>query len=239
LNGDFLREQIIRAGYFKQIKYTKERWNQLEQYRNKAIEILKTLEINGIKGYVYGSVARGDVSKNSDIDIIIFQKISSFKIETIIDYEERYIVQATPSHVLKAELHMSDNITIVFPLIKMRSLEYEFYKFGGLLDLSQLTTGVRVPGIDKRLLVINPKNFGHEEFSLIGNELLASKLIGVNKKIIDERIRVLTRRNNIGRTGVYLKYRLSENESFESALKKVLDRDPAIRRTIYKRETRI
>lgn len=238
LNGDFLREQIVRPGYYAKIKYSNENWELLKEFRNKAINLLNLLRKNQIHGYVYGSVARGDVSKDSDIDIIIPQILSSFKLETIIDYDERYIVQATPSHTIKAEIHIDSNTTIIFPLIKMRTLELEFYKFGGIINLNQLMDNKRVPGIDKRLLIINPKEYGHEEISLIGNEQLASKLIGINKNIINERIRVLSRRNEIGRTGVYLKYKLKDNENFETVLKKIIDSDPAIRRTYIKRSKR-
>ena len=46
---------------------------------------------------------------------------------------------------------------------------------------------------------------------------------------------MLVRRDAIGRTGVYLKEELPPDESFEHALKRIADRDPAIRRLLMSR----
>ncbi|MCY0883361.1 MAG: nucleotidyltransferase domain-containing protein, partial [Acidianus infernus] len=56
-----------------EIEYTEEQWKLFNEKRKRAKEILETLYYKGIKGYAYGSIARGDVKKTSDIDIIVFE----------------------------------------------------------------------------------------------------------------------------------------------------------------------
>ncbi|MHA2199706.1 MAG: hypothetical protein ACXABN_07515 [Candidatus Thorarchaeota archaeon] len=118
----------------------------------------------------------------------------------------------------------------------MRSREEEFYRWGGIIDSSGLEGDVRVPGVDKRLILIEPTDSGHSEHGVIGHESMTAKRLGVSTGIAQERVRVLSRRDNVGRTGVYLSRELDEDESFEEVAKKLQDRDPALRRTIEKRE---
>ncbi|MHA1628204.1 MAG: nucleotidyltransferase domain-containing protein, partial [Candidatus Baldrarchaeia archaeon] len=93
-----------------------------------------------------------------------------------------------------------------------------------------------VPGVDKRLILIEPTVKGHIESSIIGRESEVAKILGVSVDIIKERINVLLRRDKIGRTGVYLKRELSPHETFGEVLKKIADRDPIVRRRILKDE---
>jgi predicted nucleotidyltransferase len=46
---------------------------------------MKTLEALHPESLVHGSIARGDVSKSSDIDIFIPAQISSFSLETTLE----------------------------------------------------------------------------------------------------------------------------------------------------------
>ncbi|MEM1921670.1 MAG: DNA polymerase subunit beta, partial [Desulfurococcaceae archaeon] len=59
----------------------------------------------------------------------------------------------------------------------------------------------------------------------------ASKL-GISIETVLERIRVLSRRDEIGRTGVYVKYELSQNDSFEKTLNEIARKNPSIRERI-------
>jgi len=56
--------------------------------------------------------------------------------------------------------------------------------------------------------------------------------LGVSVDIVKERVYVLTRRDESGRTGVYLKRRLAPHESFEEVLRRLRDEDPAIRKLL-------
>ncbi|MHA1957078.1 MAG: hypothetical protein ACW968_09130 [Candidatus Thorarchaeota archaeon] len=71
---------------------------------------------------------------------------------------------------------------------------------------------------------------------MIGYEHDVARKLDVNISVAQERVRVLTRRDNVGRTGVYLTRTLHEDENFEVVAKSLKDDDPALRRTIGRRE---
>lgn len=222
----------------KDVIYDEKRWKLLRQLRERAIEVMRILAKSSIESIVHGSIARGDVSERSDIDIFIPYVIPSYVIERALSdfkFYKREITQATPNHVIKAIIYLDERTKVTFPLIPLRDREREFYKFGGEIGLKELEAGKRVPGVDKRLMVILPTNYGHHEFSALYNVIEASKIVGVSIELIMERIRVLTRRDEIGRTGVYFKAHLSENENFEVKLKERIENDPNLRRLLYKR----
>ena len=220
----------------REIHYTQEHWKHLQVLRSTALEILNKLESNGLKPFVYGSVARGDTTKSSDIDIIVLRPVSSYRLELVLGQPlKRELVQATPSMVLKGHIHLPENIVVTFPLFKLRSREEDFYRWGGLIDNNGLKSDTRVPGVDKRLVLIEPIKKGHLEQGVIGQEQEVSKKLNVNIGIAQERVRVLTRRDNVGRTGVYLTRTLNDDQSFEAVAKNLQDSDPALRRTIQRR----
>ena len=219
------------------VVYDDGHWPLLTNLREKALSLMQKLESFGVQSYVYGSIARGDISKSSDIDIIVPYVVPSYKIDLAVGKGiERELVQATPSSVLKGHLHLDDETTITFPLFKMMTREVEFYKWGGQVSLSQLKENVRVLGVDKRLLLIEPTESGHIERGVIGYEHIIAKQLGVSIDIAHERVRVLTRRDEVGRTGVYLTQSITDDESFEEVAKSLKDSDPALRRTIERRE---
>jgi predicted nucleotidyltransferase len=221
----------------RQVKYDPNHWDHLRALRSHAVEILRSIESISVNPYVYGSVARGDISKSSDIDIIIPHQVSSYRLELVLGQTvKKELVQATPSMVLKGHIHLPENTVVSFPLFKMRQREEEFYRWGGIIDSSGLEKNVRVPGVDKRLILIEPTDFGHSEHGVIGHESATAKRLGVSNGIAQERVRVLSRRDSVGRTGVYLTRELDEGENFEEVAKKLRDSDPALRRTMEKRE---
>ncbi|MEM0320608.1 MAG: hypothetical protein QXS67_04270, partial [Candidatus Nezhaarchaeales archaeon] len=59
--------------------------------------------------------------------------------------------------------------------------------------------------------------------------------VGVSLDVVQERIKVLMRRDEVGRTGVYLKYEVNPHESFEEALMTLASKDPALRRVLISR----
>jgi len=90
--------------------------------------------------------------------------------------------------------------------------------------------GLRVPGVDKRLMLIEPTPGGHVESHVAGREGEVAKLLGVGINIVLERVRTLERRRRVGRTGVYLKRVLSPEESFSEVLRELSLSRPALRR---------
>ncbi len=218
------------------VTYDDSHWELLNELRESALEVMQALQDNGVTSFVYGSVARGDVSKSSDIDIVIPNTVSSYKLEIAIGSGiRRELVQATPSMVLKGHIYLENDIVVTFPLFKFKSREEEFYRWGGQTSTSQLSERIRVPGVDKRLILIEPSETGHVERGVIGYEHIAAKKVGVSIDIAKDRVRVLTRRDRVGRTGVYLTRNLSPDESFEAVAKDLMDSDPALRRTIQRR----
>ncbi len=227
--------KVATYGERRVVKYDSERWKLLKEKRKVAKEIMETLEDFGIPSILYGSVARGDVKESSDVDIFVPLQIPSFKIELALsDFEilEKRIIQATPNHVVKGEFVLA-NANVSFPLAKMKDRELDFYKFGGAITLAELKKDKRVCGVDKRLVLIIPESFGHVEIPI--NELDKSevaKILGVGVDIVEERIRVLERRREIGRTGVFLKEKVAEFDSFEKFLEKISERNQLVRRRV-------
>ncbi len=222
------------------VVYDRSHWDLLGQLRSRATKIIHRIESSiAIQPMVHGSIARGDVSESSDIDVIIPMPVSSYRLELALGKSlHRELVQATPSMVLKGHLYLEDNIVVSFPIFKLRPREEEFYQWGGVLNLKGLESGMRVPGVDKRLVLIEPSPAGHTEYGVIGHEHEVAKKLKVSVDIAKERVRVLTRRDNVGRTGVYLTRPLTESESFEEVAKQLQDSDPALRRTMDRREGR-
>ena len=175
----------------------------------------------------------GNIPPNSDIDIVIDRQVPSYAIELALhdyDFAAREIIQATPWHLIKGHIYLQDDLSVTFPLVKPTPVEEQFYKFGGSIDLESLVSGRRVPGIDKRLMFIEPTEEGHVETGVVGMESRVAKLIGVGLATVRERVDVLTRRDSIGRTGVYLTRSLSPEESFEDVLRKIASRDTNVKR---------
>ncbi|TFH07451.1 MAG: nucleotidyltransferase [Candidatus Thorarchaeota archaeon] len=200
---------------------------------------MQKIETTGAKPLVHGSVARGDVTISSDIDIIIPHTVSSYRLELVLGTPlHRELVQATPSMILKGHIHLEGDVVVSFPMFKLMSREEEFYKWGGALDSNAIQAKSRIPGVDKRLILIEPTNNGHIEYGVIGHEHEVAKKLNVSIDIARERVRVLTRREAVGRTGVYQTYELKDEESFEGVTKRLQDNDPALRRTIERREGR-
>jgi predicted nucleotidyltransferase len=234
-----MREAKILREHYNIITYSEDKWALLKQKRENAINILEIFVKEGFKPTVYGSIARGDVHETSDIDIVFLQNVPSFQIEYILNkngYENyfREIIMATPLDSIKLYIHLSELESITVPLSKLEKRVYEFFNFGGNLTLNDLKSEKRVAGIDKRLVLINPNKQGHEETSIIGNEALAAKEVGVSIDTINERKKILLKREKHGRTGVFLKRNLQINESTEEVLKNLAKRKRIVRKKLLK-----
>lgn len=221
----------------KEVTYSSAHWVLLEGLREKAMRIMRSLNIFRLHSLVHGSVARGDINAKSDVDVFIPELPSSFLVETALErtgvpINGRLLVQATPNYAIKAHIEVDSKLSVSFPLMRMRRVEREFYKFGGEASLQQLKAGVRSAGIDKRLMLIEPTEKGHVESSIIGREESVAKRIGVAAETVLDRVHALLKRDEVGRTGVFVKKELTPDETFELALKHLVDENPAVRRRI-------
>jgi len=232
----------VARGDLTEVVYSPERWKLLRKMRIRAAEVMKALEEAGIESIVHGSVARGDVNQRSDVDVVVPYLIPSFKVELALEAKglqpvDRAVVMATPIHVAKAHIYLDEVTCVTFPLVEFTKLEREFYRFGGEIGLREVEEGVRVAGVDKRLMFIQPTPRGHVEWPIKGMEVEVAEKLGVSLDIVEERVYVLTRRGEIGRTGVYLKRRLAPHEGFEEVLQKLGDVDPAVKRLLASRRS--
>ncbi|MBN1785924.1 MAG: nucleotidyltransferase domain-containing protein [Candidatus Methanofastidiosa archaeon] len=219
------------AYHREDIIYDNEHWETLKILRDEALTVMESIAM--YCPIAYGSVARGDVHKGSDIDIFIPIGISSYILDIALDrfgIIEKTIAMATPWHLIKAHITLSNGATVTFPLVEFMNFEREFYYFGGAVGIDDIVHGRRVPGIDKRLMLIEPTEKGHIGTEITGNESMAAKIVGVPIEVIRERQQVLNRRDRVGRTGIYLKKHIAPDENIEAELKKLADKDTNIKR---------
>lgn len=227
----------IRTSDDLDVEYSEEHWRLLEKLREEAVKLMEIFDHARVDSVVHGSLARGDVAKKSDIDLFLPDPPSSFKIEATLDrvnikIARRLIVQATPRHVLKGYVEIGENEVVSFPLCKMTHTERGFYRFGGEIDLEGLKSQIRVLGVDKRLMLIVPTGKGHVESSIVGREEEVAKLLKISPETVFDRVHALLRRDNVGRTGVFIEKVLGFEETFEMAVKKLAETKPEVRRRL-------
>ena len=234
-----MRRKTAEMGERREVVYDEARWETLRRLRARARAVLEPLEAAGLEAAVFGSVARGDVKPTSDVDIFIPRVASSMQVLLALD---RFtvlgttIAQATPRALVKANVELEDNTTVTFPLIPPREVELEFYRFGGAVGLDGVREGQRVPGVDKRLMLIEPAPGGHVETPLSDlSPGVVAKKVNVSQQIVEERLRVLERRADVGRTGVYVSRPIAPDENVEQVLAGLIAADPALRRRIDSR----
>ena len=232
-----MSKKPVRRAEQVEVVYDKKRWKLLKQLRNKTVYLMETLDKCHLRSIVHGSIARGDVSETSDIDLFLPDPPSSFVIETALErygfqVYQRTIIMATPLYALKGYIELDQKTSLSFPLVKLRPVEKDFYRFGGEASLSALKEDKRVPGVDKRLMLIEPIAEGHVESSVAGREEMIANILGVSLNTVLDRVRALLRRDEMGRTGVFIERELAPDETFEKAMKKLADQNPAVRRRI-------
>jgi len=220
-----------------EVIYDKRRWELLRELRSKSVQLMEILDYAHLHSIVHGSIARGDVSEESDIDVFLPDPPSSFVVETVLErsgipVNRRIVVQATPLYAVKGYMEIDKQRCVSFPLVKLRPVEKDFYRFGGEVSLSMLRKGVRVSGVDKRLMLIEPTPEGHVESAVVGREETVAHVLGVSLNTVLDRVHALLRRDEVGRTGVFIERELSPDETFEMVLKKLADQNPAVRRRL-------
>jgi predicted nucleotidyltransferase len=222
---------------YREVTYDANRWSILRTLRKSASQTMEALERTHLECVVHGSIARGDVGPKSDVDVFLPSRPSSFSVETAlekagIDVNRRLLVQATPTYAMKAYIETDEGTAVSFPLMAMRRVEREFYKFGGEATLEDLRNNSRVIGVDKRLMLITPTQKGHVESSIIGQEEHVAKALRISVETVLDRVHTLLRRDEVGRTGVFIEMELPKDETFEMALQQLAYQNPAVRRRL-------
>ena len=222
-----------------EVHYEPWRWRLLEEKRSLAIKVMEVLRALYGSLVTHGSIARGDVSVDSDVDVVILDPPNPSLVELTLEkggFKVRWkeLVQATPTYTPKVYLYLDYKglLVVSYPLARLRPREREFYKWGGECTLDDLRKGVRTPGVDKRLKLIEPTDRGHRESPVIGREGYVARLLGISVETVIERVRVLTRRREHGRTGVFLKVELNPEDSVEEAVARVARENPMFRRRL-------
>ncbi len=225
------KHKVDKAPEFREVIYSPRRWEILRSLRRDAVGIMRCLASKGFRPITHGSVARGDVDEVSDVDVVVPYPVHPYLVVLALEacgytLVSKYIVQATPSMTPKAYVELDPHglRTVSFPLCRLAKREWEFYRFGGLLDLEGVERGDRVAGVNKSLVLIIPTKRGHREAPVVGYEGYVARVLGISLETVLERVRVLTRRDRLGRTGVFLKYVLGPEESFEEAMAKLIER---------------
>ncbi|MHA1359477.1 MAG: hypothetical protein ACTSQI_14805 [Candidatus Helarchaeota archaeon] len=127
IGEDLVKEKVARHFLEGSIRYTEEHWALFQELRGNAYPILETLK--SYAPLLHGSIARGDISKTSDIDVILPRQVKEFQISAAmdaIDYtpSERWLVQATPLSAIKGVLVYTPTVSVTFPLIPFYPREY-------------------------------------------------------------------------------------------------------------------
>ncbi len=226
-----------------EVNYSAGHWELLANLRKQALSVIEELGQWKTSALIHGSLARGDVDEKSDIDIVIPISVGTQLVEARLEaagfqIASREIAQATPMHSPKAHLYLDpeQKTGLTIPLSPFRSLEEEFYRFGGTVSSKEIVDNVRSKGCTKKLTLIEPTKSGHVESPIIGRESEVAVMLGISPDIVRERVRVLARRDMIGRTGIFLKMPVAEGVSFEEALEEETRNNPALKRTLRRRE---
>ncbi len=211
----------------REVRYDERRWRILAEKRAKARKLMEMLISCGfLNVIVHGSVARGDVDEDSDVDVVILDPASPSLLQLCL---ERYefqphsikIVQPTPIHTPKLYIYLDpyEELIISTPLAKLRSVEIEFYRFSGMLSYIELLKNERVPGVNKKLMLIEPRPWGHVEIPVIGNEGYVARRLGVSMEVIRDRVDALTRRVREGHTGLFVEIEVPPHKTVEEVVR--------------------
>ncbi len=230
---------LCRKGESREVFYSRERFEILDRLRDKSIKIIECISKAGIKGYAHGSVARGDVTEDSDVDIVVLNYLSPPLIENLLSncgftIHKTVIVQATPQSTPKVYYYLDykEKTVLSYPLSKLKEKELYFYRFGGIVDINGLKSGLRVKGVDKRLMLIHPTDYGHFEECILEKSGYVARILDIPESIVNERIYMLGKREIYGRTGVFIEYVLHPGEDIVEAVRTLASRSRFFRESI-------
>lgn len=212
--------------HYREVVYDEARWRLLEEKRGVARRIMKVLVACGLGDpIVHGSVARGDVDKGSDVDVVLLNPYPPSIVELCLErggfrVYSRVVVQPTPVHTPKVYIYLDPEglVSVTLPLSRLRSVEYHFYRFSGFVTLQGIERSLRVPGVNKRLFMVEPRPWGHVEYSIVGNEHVVARVLKVPIEVVKDRVEALTRRDRVGRTGLFVEVEVPPDTPVEQVV---------------------
>ena len=186
---------------------------------------------------VIGSVARGDVTESSDVDVHLKTYVPSYLVaacllERGIEITRYEITQATPDTAVRINVVIDERTSISIPASRLSKSEEEFPRFAGFLTLRDLLADKRVPGVNKQLLLIVPTEYGHIERSIIGYENEVAQFLGVSLETVRERVQMRTRRAVQARAGFFVHRVVPPDSQPEQVLLDLASRIPQLRRKL-------
>ncbi len=195
----------------------------------KALRIAEALASCGfVNLVVHGSVARGDVDEDSDVDVALLSPAPVGMVQLCLErrgfsVSSLVLVQPTPIHSPKVYIYLDpfEEQVVTVPLVELEPVEKEFYRFSGCLTIDQLAKDLRVPGVNKELMLIEPTPRGHIEIPVIGNEGYVAKKLGVSLTVVLDRVRALTRRREEGHTGLFIEIEIPVGKSVEEVVEEL------------------
>ncbi len=218
-----------KPGLEREVVYSEEHWQLLWEKRRKALRIMRALQ--DLDPIVHGSIARGDVTPESDVDVVILRPVPYSIVRTKLEaaglrISHVELVMATPRTTPKLYIYLDpeEEQVVTIPVIKLSKVEEEFYKFSGMLNLKDLENNVRTCGVNKRLMFIKPTDRGHIEWCIIGREHEVCSLLGVSIEVVQERVKMLTRRAEVGRTGTFMRILLDPDDAVEDVVRRELEK---------------
>jgi len=226
--------------YAVEVIYTHDHWLVLSEKRAKGLKIIDVLSVCGFgDSILHGSVARGDVTKDSDVDIAFLRPLSVGMVRACLEdrgfnvYDIR-VVQPTPRHTPKVYIYLDpfEEQSVSIPLAELEPIEVEYYKFSGFVTRDDILANKRSKGVNKKLMLIVPTERGHIEMPVVGNEGYVSRVLGVPLEVVKDRVAALSRRVEEGHTGLFIDVSVPLFEELEHFIQRLCRENPYFRRAV-------
>ncbi len=73
-----VKEKVVKISG-EEVRYSEDRWQLLAKFRQTALKYARALHESGLNSLTYGSIARGNIKPSSDIDIVLVDRIPSYR----------------------------------------------------------------------------------------------------------------------------------------------------------------